>query len=240
MQVLHLLVKLYGNLQEPDYISSSQCFVYLNDSAKCAELLSDLCKKDDYHRLIAYQIAFDLEANTTQEFLKNVIALLPSPSTPVVSIKPPSAPVSDVPAAEDPMETDESTPLVKPETETKVDTTSAVEPSEPLSPLDDGLTKIHKILSGSQSIKLYLEFLSRANHADLLILKKTKESLETRSAVYHSAITVANAYMNAGTTSDEFLRQNLEWLAKATNWTKFGATAALGVIHKVFIFFHAI
>lgn len=38
--------------------------------------------------------------------------------------------------------------------------------------------------------------------------------------------------MNAGTTSDEFLRQNLEWLARATNWTKFSATAALGVIHK--------
>jgi 26S proteasome regulatory subunit N2 len=39
--------------------------------------------------------------------------------------------------------------------------------------------------------------------------------------------------MHAGTTSDEFLRQNLEWLSRATNWTKFSATAALGVIHKV-------
>jgi len=39
--------------------------------------------------------------------------------------------------------------------------------------------------------------------------------------------------MHAGTTSDEFLRQNLEWLSRATNWSKFSATAALGVIHKV-------
>lgn len=38
--------------------------------------------------------------------------------------------------------------------------------------------------------------------------------------------------MNAGTTSDDFLRQNLEWLSRATNWSKFSATAALGVIHK--------
>jgi len=39
--------------------------------------------------------------------------------------------------------------------------------------------------------------------------------------------------MQAGTTSDEFLRQNLDWLSRATNWSKFSATAALGVIHKV-------
>jgi 26S proteasome regulatory subunit N2 len=50
--------------------------------------------------------------------------------------------------------------------------------------------------------------------------------------MYHSAVTFANAFMNAGTTSDEFLRQNLEWLSRATNWSKFSATAALGVLHK--------
>jgi len=30
-----------------------------------------------------------------------------------------------------------------------------------------------------------------------------------------------------------FYRENLEWLARATNWAKFTATASLGVIHKV-------
>lgn len=38
--------------------------------------------------------------------------------------------------------------------------------------------------------------------------------------------------MHAGTTSDVFLHENLDWLAKASNWSKFSATAALGVIHK--------
>lgn len=38
--------------------------------------------------------------------------------------------------------------------------------------------------------------------------------------------------MHAGTTSDIFLRENLEWLGLASNWSKFSATAALGVIHK--------
>ncbi|XBJ26858.1 hypothetical protein VPH35_004209 [Triticum aestivum] len=38
--------------------------------------------------------------------------------------------------------------------------------------------------------------------------------------------------MHAGTTVDTFLRENLEWLSKATNWAKFSATAGLGVIHR--------
>jgi 26S proteasome regulatory subunit N2 len=41
-----------------------------------------------------------------------------------------------------------------------------------------------------------------------------------------------NAFAHAGTTSDQFLRDNLEWLGKASNWSKFTTTAALGVIHK--------
>lgn len=35
-----------------------------------------------------------------------------------------------------------------------------------------------------------------------------------------------------GTTVDAFLRENLEWLSRATNWAKFSATAGLGVIHR--------
>lgn len=38
--------------------------------------------------------------------------------------------------------------------------------------------------------------------------------------------------MHSGTTSDQFLRDNLEWLARATNWAKLTATASLGVIHR--------
>jgi 26S proteasome regulatory subunit N2 len=50
--------------------------------------------------------------------------------------------------------------------------------------------------------------------------------------VYHNAVTFQNAFMHAGTTSDAFLRDNLDWLGYASNWSKFTATAALGVIHK--------
>ncbi|KAL5495465.1 RPN2 [Sanghuangporus weigelae] len=104
-------------------------------------------------------------------------------------------------------------------------------------PDDDSDTKeiydtLRQILTGQESVKLYLQFLRRNNKVDMLILKNTKDVLEPRSSVYHNALTLQNAYMHAGTTSDVFLRENLEWLGKATNWAKFSATVGLGVIHK--------
>ncbi|KAI7851623.1 armadillo-type protein [Circinella umbellata] len=194
-QVLRLLVTLYRELQEPDYISISQCLVHLNDSSSCTELLRDLIEKDDVS--MAYQIAFDLEENATQDFLLRVSKELPQPETPP----------KEEGAEED-----------------------AEEPA--LSEKDEAFKKIRSILSGEETIRLNLEFLYRNNNTDLLILKNTKNALESRNSIYHSAVTFANAFMHAGTTSDEFLRQNLEWLSRATNWSKFSATAALGVIHK--------
>ncbi|KAL0144616.1 armadillo-type protein [Mucor lusitanicus] len=116
------------------------------------------------------------------------------------------------------------------EPETTEKTEGAAEEEKPK--LDTPYKKIKSILSGEESIRLHLEFLYRNNHTDLLILKNTKNALESRNSIYHSAVTFANAFMQAGTTSDEFLRQNLDWLSRATNWSKFSATAALGVIHK--------
>jgi 26S proteasome regulatory subunit N2 len=96
----------------------------------------------------------------------------------------------------------------------------------------DPSNRLQQILSGEESINLYLDFLKRNNHVDLLILKNTKESLDPRSSVYHTALTLSNAFMHAGTSSDIFLRENLDWLGRASNWSKFSATAGLGVIHK--------
>ena len=53
-----------------------------------------------------------------------------------------------------------------------------------------------------------------------------------RNSICHTATVIANSFMHSGTTTDTFLRDNLEWLGRATNWAKFSATASLGVIHK--------
>ena len=98
--------------------------------------------------------------------------------------------------------------------------------------MKEAYDQLRNILGGQESVKLYLEFLKRNNKVDLLILKNTKEHLEPQSSIFHTALTLQNAFMHSGTTSDVFLCDNLEWLGLASNWSKSSATAALGVIHK--------
>ena len=91
---------------------------------------------------------------------------------------------------------------------------------------------IREILNGIKSIALNLEFLHRSNQADMSVLQKLKDSLEPRHSIFHTAVTLSCGFMHAGTMNDDFFRKNLEWLGKAVNWSKFTATAALGVIHR--------
>lgn len=106
------------------------------------------------------------------------------------------------------------------------------EAAPPLSPNAQRHQKLRGILTGSTPIQLYLEFLYTHNHADVQILRNMKGAVEARNSVCHSAVIFANATMHSGTTVDTFLRENLDWLGRATNWAKFNATAGLGVIHR--------
>jgi len=96
----------------------------------------------------------------------------------------------------------------------------------------DRKQKLKTILTGETTINLFLDFLFRNNNTDTLILKNIKTALENRSSVLHTATIITNALMHCGTTIDTFLRENLEWLSRATNWAKFTAIAGLGAIHK--------
>merc|ERR1711970_318929 len=59
---------------------------------------------------------------------------------------------------------------------------------------------------------------------------QTKDAV--RVSICHTATVIANGLMHSGTTYDQFLRDNLDWLSRATNWAKLSATATLGVIHR--------
>lgn len=96
---------------------------------------------------------------------------------------------------------------------------------------DSNAKTLTHILSGIPTCDYNLTFLKQNNRADLAILTKTKTLLDGRNSIFHSAVTFQNAFLHAGTTKDNFFRTNLDWLGKASNWTKFSATAALGVIH---------
>jgi 26S proteasome regulatory subunit N2 len=94
------------------------------------------------------------------------------------------------------------------------------------------LRKLDEILSGKISIGLQLQFLHRCNRADPLLLSNIRAASESHGSLNYAGVVLCNAYMNAGTTRDSFLRENLTWLAHATNWSRFIATASIGVIQQ--------
>ncbi|KAI1764684.1 26S proteasome regulatory complex, non-ATPase subcomplex, Rpn2/Psmd1 subunit [Hypoxylon sp. FL1150] len=213
--ILQLILDILtsGRAKDPDYFSIAKCIVYLNKDEQARTVIEHLVKSETVEATaIAYQFAFDLYDNGTQEFLGKVISGLPKGDRP-------TGKQDDQPAGE-------SEPLLG-------DEGKAADDSEEVDEKKAVVYKnIRSILDGTKTIKLNLEFLYRNNHTDLSILNKVRDSLEGRNSIFHTAVTFCNAFMNQGTTNDKFFRDNLEWLGKAVNWSKFTATAALGVIHR--------
>mmetsp|Transcript_18315 Transcript_18315/g.25730 ORF Transcript_18315/g.25730 Transcript_18315/m.25730 type:complete len:702 (-) Transcript_18315:909-3014(-) len=202
-QVLKVLAELYQGLEVPDYINMSQCLLFLDDHETVATMLDNLIQKDDC--LLGYQVAFDLYDNQNQPFLIRVTNALPKPEG----------------SEDDDQKSDD-----------KEEKTDQKEEESVKDDYPSRMKKLKKILSGEIPVNLYLHFLYGHNKTDLTILNQIKEKLEPRNSVTHNATVMAHAIMHVGTTVDTFLRDNLEWLGRATNWAKFTATASIGVIHK--------
>ncbi|XP_061717782.1 26S proteasome non-ATPase regulatory subunit 1 [Cydia pomonella] len=223
--VLRSLVGLYRGLNIPDYVNMCQCLIFLEDPLSVAEILDKLTHGPTESVLMAYQIAFDLYDSATQQFLGRVLQALRS--------------TAPIPSALGGKPQPQGGPFPETSTAMEVDTPAeeSKKPVRDIESLNDEekehqrrVEKLISILGGDVSIGLQLQFLIRSNHADMLILKNTKDAI--RVSICHTATVIANAFMHAGTTSDQFLRDNLEWLARATNWAKLTVTASLGVIHR--------
>ncbi|KAF2402841.1 26S proteasome regulatory complex, non-ATPase subcomplex, Rpn2/Psmd1 subunit [Trichodelitschia bisporula] len=229
-EILRLILDLLNDIPNPDYFSIAKCVVYLDQHSMASNMLKHLVNRGDARsRAIAYQLSFDLYDNGTQEFLSKVMKEIPDAE------KKEEAPAANGsahgPKSDEPRETDH---LLGDVDGSSGETTmvSRTKQREPTEEERKAYSSIKQILEGSKSIELNLEFLYRNNRADKSILNKVRESLEARNSIFHTAVTFANAFMNSGTTNDSFFRENLEWLGKAVNWSKFTATAALGVIHR--------
>ncbi|KKA26421.1 hypothetical protein TD95_000154 [Thielaviopsis punctulata] len=209
-ELLRMILDLLNDIPSPDFFAIAKCVVYLNADEEATKMLRHLVEKDNGEsKAHAYQIAFDLYDNSTQEFLGKVLKALPS-GEPKSAKAEEEATESDALLESDSKDKEEEIP----ENQAKV------------------YRNVRSILNGSVTTKLNLEFLYRNNKADTNILNKVRESLDSRNSIFHTALTFCNAFMNHGTTNDKFFHDNLEWLGKAVNWTKFSATAALGVIHR--------
>jgi 26S proteasome regulatory subunit N2 len=77
-EILKLILDLLNDIPTPDYFSIAKCVVYLNQDEEASTMLKNLVARGDQISLsIAYQIAFDLYDNGTQEFLGKVRDALP-------------------------------------------------------------------------------------------------------------------------------------------------------------------
>merc|ERR1719259_109041 len=241
-ELLKELINLYreSDAQTPDFVQMVQCLIFLDDTDTVAGNLETLSQgtKDDI--LMAYQIAFDLYESATQQFLNNILQAIKrtAPIPAAIEGKPLPA-TSSTEASGEAMEVEgeggEASEDAKPEAE-KNPEKSAVPEVKPEDLSDEKraqqstVEKLSQILSGSKSIFVHLQFLIRNDKSDLLILKQTKDAV--RVSICHTATVIANGFMHSGTTHDSFLRDNLDWLSRATNWAKLSATASLGVIHR--------
>lgn len=212
-RVLMVLIDIHKSTQEVNYTALSQCYYILNDPASVAEILKSLLARPDKEgRLLAYQIGFDIVDNENQHFCN---ALLNSPLL-----------QQQEAAAVAPMQVEGGASEAAP-AEPQATAADAASEEE-----KENLTQLRRILSGRASIDLHQKFLYRNNRSDLLLLETIKNSIDAKNSITHNGTVIAHSIMQCGTTSDVFLRKNLEWLARATNWAKFSATASLGVIHK--------
>jgi len=215
-ELLRTLVRLYRGLRTPDYVQMSQCLIFLEEPLAVADILEKLSAGSPADALMAYQIAFDLYESATQQFLSRVLAAIRKTA----------------PGVEEEGAKKEEGEKMEEGEETKVEE-KKVE-AKPLSgeeaELQSKMEKLTSILSGEKPIYLNLQFLIRNDKTDPLILKQTKDAV--RVSICHTATVIANGLMHSGTTHDQFLRDNLDWLSRATNWAKLSATATLGVIHR--------
>lgn len=212
-QIMLLLARLYRSLSVPEHSALCQCLVILDDADGVAALLRDLMSAGGRSRLVAYQLAFDLYEHARQRLRTRIsTALLQS-------------------GAEGQDEQTQSSAGMDTSTDEGA-ASGATAASSSSSSASAEAKRIAAILGGEVTLPLYVEFLSRNNNTDPLILKSTRDVVQKQNII-HNATVIANGIMSAGTTSDAFLRENKDWLARATNWAKFTAIGSLGVIHKV-------
>lgn len=141
------MIKLFESLPSPDYFSITQCFVYLNDPSLASSLLAKLLNLDSSEppKDDAVLTAYQIAFDLAETASQEFLQVV---RTSVAGSKAEPAEGAEEAAA-------------------------ATEEAKPKEGAELHRERLATILSGEESIKLYLEFLYRNNKADLLILKDT-------------------------------------------------------------------
>lgn len=234
-KVLGLIAETHIDQFPPEkrnFIAVANCYAFTGNASGIAEILLSLVmdesvagkKNETDLELMAMQIAFDLVDNDAPFFANKVLKMIPAPTN-VEHLQTNTQTDESVSIVDGPdgRDTSEATPMDTDDREANS--------ANPQRNQDRKLRNLCRILRGEVTAELYLDFLCSKNKSDTYLLKKIKLALDARSSVCHSALVFSNAIAHSGTAIDNFLRDNLDWLARATAWAKFSATSCLGVIH---------
>lgn len=213
LSVLEILVELYGRVHgEPDFSNVCQCLQHLDRPQHVAQILMALLHGTQDQALMAYQIAFNLVETENQGFVLEVVSHSPQLAQRTEELEQKQ---DDPTAGGEALDVATQVPRVATDEE-----------------VQERVGRLRQILCEGFDVDLTLNFLFRQSHTDLQILQNIKAAVESRNSILHNATVVAHGYMNAGTTMHNFLRDNLDWLGRASNWAKFTAVASIGVVHK--------
>ena len=97
--------------------------------------------------------------------------------------------------------------------------------------LGEKIENLEKILTGEISREIALKTLKKFNHFDLKSQEELMKSVEKGGSIENLGVILTNSFSNSHTGNDEFIKKNMAFVTKATNWARFVATASLGVIN---------
>ena len=163
LEVVDVLVRLYGTMQDPDYKNVCFALQSLNRPYEVAQTLYRLCKGSESSSLQAYQIAFDLQEAENQGFVLKVVANLKKlhdSTTATNGVANTSAPVPSITSVNqlsvqvpDPMDDDGPSPSGSPIFLRRQD--SAIVSNDIL---QSRLDQLNKVLTGGFDVDLILNF----------------------------------------------------------------------------------
>ena len=97
--------------------------------------------------------------------------------------------------------------------------------------LGEKIQNLNSILTGEIQREIMLKTLKKKDHFDLKGLEELMKAVEKGGSIENLGVILTNSFSNSHTGNDQFIKKNMPFVSKATNWARFIATASIGVIN---------
>lgn len=88
------------------------------------------------------------------------------------------------------------------------------------------------ILEGRTQREINFTALKHLDKTDPQYIKQIHTAVDSKKSVAHTAVIFCNSILNAGTSNDQFIKDNIDWAQKSQLWQRFSSLASLGMVHQ--------